>query len=89
MAKQSGFRDVMTQSRSINYGRDGWPLVSDQKGQTRREVLMIQDAQNIPADEALLWVRGISGVIRCKHKKYFEQWRFFFRYQKNPLYRKH
>jgi type IV secretion system protein VirD4 len=89
MSRQSGFRDVMTQSRSINYQRDGWPGVSDQQGQARREVLMIQEAQNLPVDEALLWVRGISGVIRCKHRRYFDQWRFLFRYRKNPLYRKH
>jgi len=89
MSRQSGFRDVMTQSRSINYQRDGWPGVSDQQGQARREVLMIQEAQNLPVNEALLWVRGIPGVIRCKHKRYFDQWRFMFRYRKNPLYRKH
>ena len=88
MSRQSGFRDVMTQSRSINYQRDGWPGVSDQQGQARREVLMIQEAQNLPVDEALLWVRGIPGVIRCKHKRYFDQWRFFLRYRKNPLYSK-
>jgi type IV secretory pathway TraG/TraD family ATPase VirD4 len=89
ISKQSGFRDVTTHSRTIGYGRDGWPHVSDQSGQTRREVLMVQDAQNLAPDEALLWVRGIPGVIRCKHKRYFDQWRFFFRYQKNPLYKRH
>jgi type IV secretory pathway TraG/TraD family ATPase VirD4 len=89
MSDQSGAREVVTHSRSVNCGRDGWPIVSDSKSQSRREVLMTREAMNLPTNEALLWIRGVPGIIRTAHKRYFEQWRFFFRYRKNPLYRKH
>jgi type IV secretory pathway TraG/TraD family ATPase VirD4 len=89
ISRQAGWRDSVQYSKSVSYGRDNWPSISEQRGQAKREVVMAQEVQNLPVNEALVWVRGIPGVIRCKHKRYYEQWRFFFRYEKNPLYRKH
>jgi len=88
ISQQSGVRDVVTHSRSVNYARDGWPVVTDSKGQGQRAVVLMQEAQTLPVNEALIWVRGIPGIIRCVHKRYFKQARFFLKYQRNPLYRR-
>lgn len=88
MSEQSGFRDVTTQSKNVNWDMKGMPHISEGKAQGRREVLMTQEAQNLPADEALIWVRGVPGVIRAVHKKYFEQWGLRWKARKNPLYKR-
>jgi type IV secretion system protein VirD4 len=87
MSDKSGYRTITTHGKNVNYDqRTGWPVVSMNKGQARCEVLSIREAQEVPAGEALMWVRGVRGVIRCKFIPYFKQWRWFFRYRKNPLY---
>jgi type IV secretion system protein VirD4 len=90
ISEQSGMKDVIMHSRNVNYGYalGGVPAVSDSKSQGHREVVTVRDAMDLPANEALLVVRGIPGIVRVSHKKYFEQRRLRGRYDKNPLYEK-
>lgn len=88
MQQMSGYREVISHSQNVTYG-DGLPNIAQSQSQMRREVLMAHEAMNLPSDEALLWVRGVPGVIRAKHVPYWKAkgWKYSGRYDKNPLYR--
>lgn len=86
VSKQGGARDVVNRSKSVSYDREGWPTMSESWGQHQREVMTVGEFQDLDPNCHLMWVRGVPGVIKAKHKPYFKQWRYRGRFDKNSLY---
>jgi type IV secretory pathway TraG/TraD family ATPase VirD4 len=90
VSKVSGFRDVVTYSKSLNWNPNqgaAGSSINSSASQIRREVMTVSEAMDLPAGEAIVIVRGVPGLIRSRLIPFFKQKRFEGLFGTSSFYR--
>jgi type IV secretion system protein VirD4 len=87
LSSQSGQAERRAISKSVSY-QDGMGRanVNVSFGQVSRQLLLPHECRELGADEMLLFVENVNGVIRARRRAYWDEPEFRGQYSKNPYF---